>query len=173
MKKGTTMRNMKRFVSAFFVFLMLFSMTSVAVAAEDTSADQNLTVELKMQIVSDAATSGELVQPCGWGGVAPQVTKIEPYALGPWDDGPNRFYFTLKVTGYGHGRAFFDGNPVDESKYDYFINYGTTADGWYHRYLIGPITEEGTYDFTVTIKSIAPPYSEMTYSCQLTFTKKS
>lgn len=167
------MRNMKRFVCAFFVFLMLFSMTSVSIAAEDMSADQNQTAELEMQFVAGVATSVGLAQPCGWGGVAPQVTKIEPYALKPLGDGTNRFYFILKVTGYGHGRAFFDGNPVDESKYDYFINYGTTADGWYHRYLIGPITAEGTYNFTVTIKSIAPPYSEMTYSCPLTFIEKS
>ena len=167
------MKKMKKFVCAFFVFLMLFSMTSMAIAAEDMSADQSLTPELEMQLVDGAATSVELVQPRGWGGVAPQVTKIELYDYGVWNDGSGRFFITLKVTGYGHGKAFFDGKPVDEDKYMHFINYGTTADGWYHRYLIGPVYEPGVYDFSVTIKSIATPYSELPFFAQFEFTAKS
>lgn len=142
---------MKKIVSIFLTLLMLFSMTSAAIAAENTSADQNQTAELKMQLADGAKTSVELVQPRGWGGVAPQVTKIELYDYGRWNDGSGRFFVTLKVTGYGHGTAFFDGKPVDEDRYTYFINYGTTADGWYHRYLIGPVYEPGVYDFSVTI----------------------
>jgi hypothetical protein len=162
------MKNLKRFTCTFFVFLMLFTMTSMVAAAEATEAlDQS--AELEMHLVDGTATSGDCAQPHGWGGVAPQVTKIELYDYGPWNDGSGRFFITLKVTGYGRGTAFFDGKPVDEDKYMHFINSGTTADGFYHRYLIGPVYEAGVYDFSVTIKSIATPYSELPFFASFRF----
>ena len=153
---------MKRFVSICCAFLMLFSMTFKASAIESSNE------LLDSSVVEPVVVPGDdLIQPHGWGGVAPQVTKIEPYDLGVWGDGSGRIYLTLKVTGYGHGTAFFDGEPVAESKYDYFINYGTTADGFYHRYLLGPLTA-GDHIFTVTIKSIAPPYSSLPFTFSFT-----
>ena len=162
---------MKRFTSAFLAFLMLFSMVSMAAAVEGTPDGQEPAAELEMRLVDGADSSAELVQPRGWGGTPPQVTKIELYDYGVWNDGSGRFFVTLKVTGYGKGIAYFNGERVAEEKYMHFINYGTTADGFYHRYLIGPVTEPGIYDFSVTIRSTNAPYTTLPFYTQFEFTR--
>ena len=159
---------MKRLANAFLAILMLFSMTAASYATEvEPDSMINLTDELILTL------DDEGIQPQAWGGPAPQVTKIEPYKIGWLTDKPTHLGIILKVTGYGHDTAYFNGVEIDSEEIGYFINYGNTADGFYYLYDCGEITAVGTYRFTVTFTSIATPYSKLTYNDVITISSKS
>lgn len=158
---------MKRFANALLAIMMLLSMTAVSYATEvDPDSIINLTDELVLTPSNDG------IQPQAWGGPAPQVTKIERYSIGWLTDNPTHLGIILKVTGYGHDRAYFNGVEIDSEEVGYFINYGNTADGFYYLYDCGEITSVGTYQFTVTFTSIATPYSKLTYNDTITINPK-
>lgn len=138
---------MKKITSLFLVLIFCLSMSSTALAAPAATAlesedGQNTTY--------------------GWPGTggAPQITKIE-YVNDYKVNG--NLVIKLKVTGYGDDRrkAFFDGQAVSSTRGEYFINYGTTADGWYYTYDCGPVPEPGNYVFETTFKSINAPYTQL------------
>lgn len=154
---------MKRFANAFLAIMMLLSMTAVSYATE---VDPDSMINLADEITLIPANDGIQLQ--AWGGPAPQVTKIEHYKMGWLTDNPTHLGIILKVTGYGHDRAYFNGVEIDSEEIGYFINYGNTADGFYYLYDCGEITSIGTYQFTVTFTSIATPYSKLTYNDTIT-----
>lgn len=158
----------KRFLALSLAVIMAFSVLCTnAFAADDTTSimvDQNdALIPPECHTTSGASTFA-------WGGTPAQVTKIELYNYG-WLKENGNFGVTLKVTGYGNdiGSVFFNGNPISSKRIDYFINYGNAADGFYYLYDCGPITSIGTYDFTTTFTSTAPPYSKMSFSERFTF----
>lgn len=107
-----------------------------------------------------------------WGGIAPQVTKIEPSTTYSGFDTDGNYHIGLKVTGYGNDRnsVTFDGKSVSSTYKGYFINYGNSADGFYYSYNCGKITSPGTYVFKGTYTSTNSPYSTLGFSYSVTFT---
>ena len=158
---------MKRSANALLAILMLCSMT-VASYATEVEPDSMINLADELTLIS----TDEGIQPQAWSGPAPQVTKIERYKIGWLTDNPTHLGIILKVTGYGHDKAYFEGVEIDSEEIGYFINYGNTADGFYYLYDCGEITSIGTYHFTVTFTSIATPYSKLTYHDTITISPK-
>ena len=157
---------MKRFFSLFLVLCMSCCCSATAMAAP---ASISLTGTLSSVVV--LPNEDDQITPYGWPGTgaAPQITNIE-HDDSYWNEEGN-WEVRLKVTGYGSDRnkAFFNGEPISSEVGRYFINYGTTADGWYYTYDCGPITEPGDYLFETTFRSTNYPYSELTFQAVFTF----
>jgi len=144
---------MKKITSLFLVLIFCLSMSATALAAPAATA------------LDDVSSEDNQSTTYGWPGTgpAPQITKIE-YAGRTFVNG--NVIVKLKVTGYGNdrGAAYFNGQSVSSTRGDYFINYGTTADGWYYTYDCGPTPETGSYLFETTFKSTNAPYSTKYFS---------
>jgi len=153
---------MKKFSALLLAVLMSFSLLSATASAMEP--------EMKVELSGSTETvsSENMAQPYMWSGPAPQVTKIEAVECDWMPDNSGCIYIKLKVTGIGHDKATFNGQPVDGEVVDYFINYGNAVDGFYYRYIMGPITETGVYNFSVTFTSVNAPYSKCSYSTNIT-----
>lgn len=150
------------------LFGFVFTLCLTCALCVSASASALQVVAPDRQLTLPPAGAHE-IQPFGWNGTAPQVTRIELYNFGFMENG--NFGVILKVTGYGNDmrRAFFNGNPLSSKQVGYFINYGNTADGFYWLYDCGPITEAGSYPFTTTYKSTNAPYGTLTYTDEFVF----
>ena len=155
---------MKKFSALLLAVLMSLSLLSVSASA----AESGMKIDIG-NLSAEAALADDTVQPLMWSGPAPQVTKIEAVDCDWMPDNSGRIYIKLKVTGIGHDKATFNGQPIDDGEVvDYFINYGNAVDGFYYRYIMGPITEVCVYRFSVTFTSVNAPYSKLTYSTDIT-----
>lgn len=154
-------------VLSLFMSILIFSCCITTALATSTSTQYNVLPDDSL-VVPDG---GSQIMPLGipGTGVAPQITKIELYDYGWLENG--NFGVMLKVTGYGNDRnaAFFNGQSISSERKDYFINYGTTADGWYYLYDCGPITACGTYLFETTFTSTNSPYTKVPFQTTFTF----
>lgn len=123
------------------------------------------------KILTYSENTTPAIQPMAWpGDTAPIVTKIELAGYGWLASNPDHFGILLKVTGYGNSTATFNGKKVNYTVTDYFINYGTTADGFYHLYDCGTIPDEGgTYEFDVTYRSTSDFTKTLSFSTSFTF----
>lgn len=140
------------------VFMILSCCISPAMAAD---GDLNYSEDM-VQVPSELPGASD-VSTCGFGGPAPLVTNIELYGEGRLSNG--NYYITLKVTGYGYDRAYVDGVEIKSEEIGYFINYGTTADGFYYRYDFGFYPAPGSvHTFTVTFRSVQNTSKTMTFT---------
>lgn len=143
---------------------------SYAFAASPTADNHTINVSPDKQL-SYSVDSAPLVQPMAWTGeTAPIITRIELADYGWLADKPDHFGILLKVTGYGNSTATYNNKKVDFTVTGYFINYGNTADGFYHLYDCGTIPNEGgTYDFDALYRSSSNFTKTLSFSTSFTF----
>lgn len=158
---------MKKLLS-FMLAICLIVCGCVASASDANSA---ITVSNDDIVTVPTQNTKPGISTFAWGGTAAQITKIELYDYG-WMNDSGNFCVLLKVTGYGHDKATFNGKAINSDIVDYFINFGNTADGFIYLYDCGPVTEPGTYPFEVTFTSTNSPYSKLTYRDAFTFSPK-
>lgn len=157
----------RKLTTMFMALCVIFSCFVSPAMAADNDSEQNILVTDGMVMELPGLSTAS---PCGTGGPAPLVTNIELAGAGKLKSTGN-FGILLKVTGYGHDRAYFDGVEVDSEEVDYFINYGTTADGFYYLYDVGfmPATGSGNHTFTVTFRSVRDSNKTMTFTQNFPF----
>lgn len=149
----------KKMTTLFMAFCMILS----CCISPAMAADSDLSCSEDMVMVPPELSNTPGVSTCGFGGPAPLVTKIEFVREVNLDNG--NYGIILKVTGYGHDRAYVDGVEIKSEEIDYFINYGTTADGFYYRYDFGFYPAPGSvHTFTVTFRSVRDSNKTLTYT---------
>lgn len=154
----------KKMTTLFMAFCMILS----CCISPAMAADSDLSCSEDMVMVPPELSNTPGVSTCGFGGPAPLVTNIELYDRGYLSNG--NYYITLKVTGYGRDWAYVDGVEIKSEEIDYFINYGTTADGFYYRYDFGFAPALGSvHTFTVTFRSVRDSSKTMTYTAPFYF----
>lgn len=159
---------MKKYMRHLFSLLMALCMISACCISPAMAADDDTSCSEDMVLVPAGQFGTPDASTYGFGGPAPYVTNIELIYQGPIPGG--NYGIRLKVTGYGRDWAYLDGVAIKSEEIDYFINYGTTADGFIYQYDFGFYPEPGSvHKFTVTFRSVRDSNKTMTFTKNFSF----